>query len=618
MENNIYKTELTRVIHSTGFDYDFMEGMKLSGNIGWDRYNLFTSQRIAVGAASVAGRAGSVTQDRYTNDVVNTDIMWTGKFNLTDDILSTFIAGQQLTFTVRNRTYGYSEITLPFYDEIGAGISKDAYSARYEDRIYSYYAQGTFNAWDRLTLTGAVRRDAGSTFGKSNPVYYYPKASIAYRISEESFMQDLKGTVDELKLRLAWGKAGRIPDRYASNSTYTTAGYYDPWERSTSAGRAGQLGIINDPSAGTEDIKPEQTQEIETGLDASFLDHRIGLEFNYYKQYVTELLLYVNVPTSTGYNQQYRNAGEMWNQGIEVKLEVIPIKSTDFTWIMTTNYARNKNEVTKLEGFENSYTTIPGAFAGMYNVAKVGKPLGIWMGAGYQHDASGKVIYSDPADPNRQENFWGTDDNNDPSMIKGAPLYSDKIEEFGKSDPDWTGSFRNNFSFFDGDLNASVLFEAAYGQKVWNGTKGALYNFGTAGDTKDRDALWFNDAGQPVTYEGPNTISIGNYTYNPGEQLRRDAYYQVYANGFYVNEPFVEDGSYIKLREVSISYRWRNPLLGLESIVFTVSGRNLKTWTDYTGYDPEVNTFAQAEGRGFDYFTLPQIRSYNFNITINY
>jgi len=611
-EYNTYKTELIRVLHTTGFDYDFMEGMKLSGSVGWDHYNQFNNLRYAVGAAAVPGRAGEIDHNRYSNDVINTDIMWTGKFIFADDFLATFTAGQQLWFHTRNYTYASSITTLPFYDELDAGVDRDAYSERLEERIYSYYGQAIITAWDRLTLTGAVRRDAGSTFGSTKLAYYYPKVSVAYRLSEESFMQDLKGIVDELKLRGAWGIAGRIPDVYATNTVYQTAGYYDPWDRGTSAGRLGNLGIINATSSGSEDIKPEQTEEIEAGIDLTMLDHRLNIEFNYYKQDVTDLLLYVNTPASTGFTTQYANGGAMWNKGFELKVEVNPIRSEDFSWTLIANYAQNENEVTELRGFEDSYVTIPGAFAGLYNVAKIGKPLGTWLGAGYQHDASGNIIYSDPAVAGREDNFLG-------EAIKGAPLYSDELVEFGNADPDWTGSIRNDFAFLNGDLTASVLVDITQGQKVWNGTKGALYNFGTSADTKDRDDLWFNDAGQPVTNAGTTDISgWDGRTYAPGEQLRKSMLYRYYANGFYFNEPFIEDGSFVKLREVSVSYRWRNPIFGLESILFTFAGRNLKTWTDYTGYDPEVNTFANSEGRGVDYFTLPQIRSFKFDISINY
>jgi TonB-linked SusC/RagA family outer membrane protein len=618
VEFNKFKTELTRFIHSTGFDFDFYEGMRLSGNVGWDRYNQFDSRRLFNGSAgSAPANRGSIDQYRRTNDVVNTDLMLTGKYQFTSDLLGTLILGQQLTFFTDNYTRGSSNTTLPFFDEVGSGVNKDASSSRSESRIYSYYVQGMVNAWDRVTVTGGVRRDAGSTFGKSSPVHYYPKASIAYRLSQESFMQDMKGYVDELKLRAAWGQAGRTPGVYSTNYLYVTGGFFDPWGRTTSAQRSGQLGIRHDIGAGNNEIKPELSTELELGLDAAFWDRRVNLEFNYYRQDISELLLYVDVPTSTGYDSQYRNAGEMWNRGIEVKLDINPIRWDDFSWIASFNYAQNKNEVTKLEGFENSYVTIGGAFQGHYNIAKQGRPLGTWLGNGYQRDAAGNMVYTDPADPNRQDNFLGLD-------IKGAPMLSEEFVELGKADPDWIGSIRNDFSFLQGDLNISVLFDIAQGFKVYNGTRGAMYNFGTHGDTKDREALWFNESGQPVIYQGttPSNLGLaGGRTYQPGEQLRKEVYYRVYGNGFayQMTEASVEDGSYVKLRDVSVSYRFRNiPFFNIESIVLTASGRNLKTWTDYTGYDPEVNTFQSAEGRGFDYFTLPQIRSFRFELAINY
>ncbi len=618
MEFNKYNLELTRFIHSTGFDYDFYEGMRLTGNVGWDRYNQFDFRRLFNGSAgSTPANAGQVDQYRWTNNVVNTDLMLSGKYQFTSDILGTLVLGQQLSFFVSNSTTGNSSTTLPFYDEIGAGITKNASSSRSESRIYSYYTQGTVNAWDRVTVTGAVRRDAGSTFGKSSPVHYYPKASIAYRLSQESFMQDLKGIIDEFKIRAAWGQAGRTPGVYSTNYLYTTTGFFDPWGRGVSAGRSPQIGIRQDTFAGNDETKPELTTEIEAGFDGAFWDRRVNLEFSYYRQDITEMLLNVTVPTSTGYSNQLRNAGEMWNKGFEVKLDINPIRMDAFAWIIGFNYAKITNEVTKLEGFESSYVTIGGAFQGHYNIAKEGRPLGTWLGTGYERDASGNMVYSDPSDPTRRDNFLGR-------PIKGAPRLNSTFVELGKADPDWTGSIRNDFTFLNGDLNVSVMFDIAQGFKVWNGTRGAMYNFGTHGDTEDREAPWFNEKGDPVIYEGTTASNLGltgGRTYQPGEQLRREVYYRVYGNGFayQITEVGVEDGSYVKLRDVSVSYRIRKvPFFNIESIVLTASGRNLKTWTDYSGYDPELNTFQNAEGRGFDYFTHPQIRSMQFGIAINY
>jgi len=190
-----------------------------------------------------------------------------------------------------------------------------------------------------------------------------------------------------------------------------------------------------------------------------------------------------------------------------------------------------------------------------------------------------------------------------------TPIQDPDQKIIGNSNPKFQFSWRNDFTIMQ-NLTIGFLFDAAIGLDVWNGTRGALYNFGTAGDTKDRDEPWINFDGKPVLdVTDPN---------NP-KQVTKTPFYRMYSNGFYINEPFIEDASYIKLREFSIEYRW-NGLKdwNIQTVAFTFSARNLLTITDYKGYDPEVNTFSLAEGRGFDYFTLPQVRSYRFGISIMY
>ena len=615
MEKNTYDAELSRFIHNTRIDYDVLTGLRLTGSVSWDRYGLFNFQRLFNDAASTTARAGSIAQNRYTTNIVNTDLSAIWKHQITPDILFSAILGQQLLFDTRNYTGGSSSNTLPFYDQIGSGITKDAASSRSESRIYSYYLQTTGNAFERYTLTLSLRRDAGSNFGSADRIYYYPKASFAYRLSEEPFVKELvtdaglTDIISDVKVRGAWGVAGTQPGTYATNFLYLTGGFGDPWGRGTSAGRSGQIGIRHSVSAGNSGVQPEKNEETEFGFDAAFWDRRVNLEFSYYYQNITNLLLFVTTPASTGYTTQLRNAGAMRNKGYELKLDVNPIRMDDFQWVLSANYAQNRNKVRILDGFTpDAYITLTGAFAGIFNVAKEGKPLGMWYGLGWDRDAQGNIVYSSAT---VADNVIG-------AGVINAPRWGSGIKEIGNSNPGWTGSLRSDFTFMQ-DWTLSVLFDAVWDFDVWNGTRGAMYNFGTHKDTEDRDDLWFNDLGQPVIWNGTANRVIGTRTYAPGEQLRREVYYRYYANGFNINEPHIEDGSFIKLRDVSLTYRWRNiPMFDIESIVFTFSGRNLITWSDYSGYDPEVNTFQTAEGRGYDYFTLPQVRTYRFGITINY
>lgn len=609
-----HKTQVSRFLHTTGFEYDVLSGLRLTGKVGLDWYDLAFFQRHMNQSAGITGRVGGVSQFRATNNVVNTELLFIGKQMLGDDFLLTLIGGQQLTFTNRNTTTAGSTSTLPFFNEIPAGAVPSSSSSRTESRIFGYFGEGTFGAWDRLTLRGSIRYDGSSTFGDEQRWFWYPKASVSYRLSEESFMRGLKGTIDELKLRTAWGVSGLQPTAYWTNYEYTTAGNFDPWGRITIQNRAGFSGFRHSTSAGNAKLRPENTTELEAGFDLAMFNRNFSVDFSYFEQDIDDLLLFVPVPWSRGFDTQIRNAGAMEKTGFEVKVDfAVPIPLDDLKWIMSASYAQNKTKVTKLEGVdpEVGFIWLAGGFAGIQNIARLGHPLGVWFGVAWDRDANGKIIYSDPADPTRLDNVVH------PSILN-APRWALDRRIIGDPNPKWTGAFRNDLTLFR-DLSVSVLFEIAMDFDIWNGTNGALFNFGTAKETEDRDAYWFNEEGKPVIWAGTTDRTIGTRRYAPGDTLRREVYYRNHANGFFQNESHMEDGSYVKLRDVSISYRLRSiPFFDLESIDFTFSARNLKTWTKYKGYDPEVNHFDQAEGRGFDYFNLPQVRSYNFGISINY
>jgi hypothetical protein len=282
----------------------------------------------------------------------------------------------------------------------------------------------------------------------------------------------------------------------------------------------------------------------------------------------------------------------MWNEGFEFALTALPIKTADFSWSTTFLYARNYNLVTSLSGV--SSVDIYG-FQDVENVAIVGRPLGVFYGLGWKRDANGKIVYTTGA----ADDYFGFD-------VKGAPQVDPNLQVVGDPNPHFTMSWRNEFTLFK-NISFSFLFDGVFGQDVWNGTKGALNNFGTTKESEDRDQPWYFD-GHPV---------IDNTT---GQTLTRSYYYQYYANTFYsLIEPNIEKGSYIKLREISVSYDWDGLKdQHINNIRFTFTARNLLTITDYTGLDPEVNNFAQSEARGFDYFNLPPLRTYRFGINLTY
>lgn len=639
---NKFNSKINRFLHSTDAKWQVFDWMSLNGRVGYDRYYYQNNERLAVGSAASDNRSGYISDQRIDNEKTNLD--FTANFQtywLDNQFFTTFVTGSQIIWDYRTSNYGDATSTIPFFDMLAAGATRDAGSSKYEKKTVGMFAQLT-NTWmEKLSLTLALRRDGSSTFGESDKFHYYPKVSFSYVLSNESFWESLKPAFSNVRLRASWGEAGSpsLPDVYATNFLYGVAGFFDPWGRSTTASRSGYIGIkpgggtsaASYVVAGAKDIKPELTIEREYGLDITFFDNLFNIEVTYYKQNVFDMILNVPVPTSTGYDQQLRNAAEMWNEGLEFSLKANPISLFDFNWVTTFNYSHNRNKVTKMiispVQKPTDVITLGGGFVGIQNVAMVGHPLGVFYGYGWLRDVNGKIVYSGEYiklndDGSIMRDKYGRvtkTDANDPNGLLmvddyGNPYINTPIQDpdqkiIGNSNPKFQFSWRNDFTIMQ-NLTIGFLFDAAIGLDVWNGTRGALYNFGTAGDTKDRDEPWINFDGKPVLdVTDPN---------NP-KQVTKTPFYRMYSNGFYINEPFIEDASYIKLREFSIEYRW-NGLKdwNIQTVAFTFSARNLLTITDYKGYDPEVNTFSLAEGRGFDYFTLPQVRSYRFGISIMY
>jgi len=639
---NKFNSKITRFLHSTDAKWQAFDWLSFNGRVGYDRYYYQNNERLAVGSAGSPNRQGSISDSRIDNEKINLDFTANLQtYWLDNQFFTTFVLGGQIIWDYRTSNFGEATSTIPFFDMLAAGATRDAGSSRYEKKTVGTFAQLT-NTWlEKLSLTLALRRDGSSTFGEAEKFHYYPKVSGSYVLSNESFWTDLKPIFSNVRLRASWGEAGSptLPDVYATNFLYGVAGFFDPWGRSTTASRSGFIGIKPGGGtsaaayivAGAKDINPELTIEREFGIDITLFENLLTFEATYYKQNVFDMILNVPVPTSTGYDRQLRNAAEMWNEGIELSLKANPISTFDFNWVTTLNYSHNRNKVTKMiispVQKPTDVITLGGGFVGIQNVAMVGHPLGVFYGYGWMRDVNGKIVYSGE--------YIKLDDNgailrdkygrvtkttkDDPKGLLmeddyGNPFINTPIQDpdqkiIGNSNPKFLFSWRNDFTVMK-NFTFGFLFDAAIGFDVWNGTRGALYNFGTAGDTKDRDEPWINFDGKPVLdVTDPN---------NP-KPVKKMYFYRQHSNGFNINEPFIEEGSYIKLREVSVEYRWDGlKQWNIQTVAFTFSARNLLTITDYKGYDPEVNTFALAEGRGFDYFTLPQVRSYRFGISIMY
>lgn len=638
--NNFYNSKVDRFINSTDIKYQIANWITVGALFGFDKYAKQDYERLSV-ESFASSFLGSIARNKSNSEKKNFDLTANMNTKMMDDKLDiNFTLGTQTIWYNFESTTTFASNTLSFYDQISAGATKDATSYMSQTKTVGYFGQVSMTYDDRLTLTGALRRDGSSTFGSADKYHNYPKLGLSYSLSKESFMESSNDLISNVRLRGSYGEAGspNLPSVYATNFLYSTAGYFDPWERATLLTRGGFSGIKQGGAtasdqyliSGSNTLKPETTKELEMGFDFTLFKDVVDITFTYYNQTVTDMILNIPVAASTGYDQTLKNAGEMWNRGIELSIKANILNSEDFRWSTQINYSTFKNEVTKLDinvdptKNKDAFLELTGAFSGLVNVAMLGQPLGVLRGHGWLRDENGARYYSGDFVQLDADGNWKRDANGNVLRAKagdanseklvdqygknynGSPIKDSKLKVLGNTNPEFTFSWRNDFVLMQ-NLTLSFLFDAAYNFDVWNGTQGALYRFGTHKNTEDRDELWFNERGDKVTDKD-------------GNQVTKIEKYRTYENGFNgIEEPHIQDGSYIKLRELSLAYKWKSPLdLPLNQVIFTLAARNIFTITDYTGFDPEVNTFSQAEGRGIDYFVLPQVRSYRLGISINY
>lgn len=456
--------------------------------------------------------------------------------------------------TERIRSSGITGTQLsPVSQVASSGAGLVVTDTRSTLNILGFYAQETIGFKSKIYLTGALRNDVASSFGQDNRWQYYPKVSGTYLLSEEDFWKNsaIGSAVSTLKFRASYGQSGNL----------TAIGAYDRFTNYNPVSLSGLPGVSPAPLLGNASVKPERQTEKEVGVDASFLNDRFGFEFSYYDKSVEDLLLGVNLRPSTGYTTQFQNIGNMTNKGFELMVRGIPVQRERLKWNASLIFSKNKNKVFDIPG---GLLTFPGGFG---QVAAVeGYPLGAFYATSFARNADGSLLLTPAGFPQRE-----TAGRN----AAGQPSGTIVNRVIGDPNPKWTGSFINEL-IVGKDLSFRVQWDASYG--------GDVFNFSRR--VGDRD-LYGGLAG-----------------YEP--ELRGEVAKGTSAALFSIMENWIEDGSYLKLRELSASYNLRLRSLKNKPVRVTLSGRNLLSIDNYKGWDPETNAAGQSGAvRGFDFVEVP-------------
>jgi len=441
----------------------------------------------------------------------------------------------------------------------------EASSSVVEDRTNSYFGRIKYNINNRYLFTASARYDGSSNFGANNKYGFFPALAAAWRISEESFMDQLT-FIDELKLRGSFGYTGNDKiSRFASLSLFDGRGNYNR-----------QPGIfpIQMPNP---DLKWETSRQLDLGFDLAVLESRVNLAFDYYYSLTTDLLLARPIPPSSGFTAVWDNIGEMENRGLEVALQTINIKNDKLEWTSTLTITANKNKVLKLYNGQPIDNIGRGS-----NYIGEGQPLGIFYGfrsLGVD-PSTGDIVFDD--------------------VNKDGEITADDRTRIGDPNPDLFGGFDNSLRWRQ--WNMRMFFQFSYGNEIYNGTR--VYIESLKGEDNQLTAIidrWH----QP----GDQTAIPRATLADPNNNNRHSS-------------RFIEDGSYLRLKELAVSYSFSKATiekLRLSNLKLFVSAYNLLTFTNYSGMDPEINYAGNDNLRiGTDFFTYPQSRRFMIGLNVGF
>ncbi len=434
-----------------------------------------------------------------------------------------------------------------------------------ERRIIGFYGQQQIAYGNLLTLTAAVRSDASSAFGRDERQQYFPKFGASLDLTEVEGFRNFAGTfVNRLRIRGGLGFSGeQPPGSFDRLSNYV----FEP---------SGSLsGVVNSTQQGNEGLRPERARETEFGIDAEFLNGRVGIEYTRFDRSVTDLILPQTVTPSSGFTQQLTNVGSLENKGNEILLRSFNVQREAFSWSTTVTYATNEPVVTQVASGGAFF--IPESF-NIIRVAADQAPGHFW-GSTYRRNESGQII-----------NAAGAPIEDANGNITGIPAIG-PAAVLGNPNPRNYWSVTNEFT-----VRRSLALRVQV-----DGVGGVdLFNF-------DRRLLETPAFGVGAAYadELEGRVPRGYFA------ARRSIF-----------EEYVEDGSFVKLREIALTYTLPGSIvqqLRARNASITLSARNLNTWTDYTGWDPETNTGGQRTAvRGFGFAAVPIPRSVAFSVNLNY
>lgn len=584
--------ERDRLYGNMSATYKFTDWLSLTARTGTDFYE---DRRKTKTAARQAKIGASSLYDAYNEEQIfvresNSDFLLNATHKFGEFDITANIGGNHRSNYAQRNYMGATELAIPRVFNMGNSRQRPVTENSFiRKTVNSLYAAANLGFRNYLFVDLTVRNDWSSSLPSDNRSYFYPSAAVSAIITD---IFDVKSSVLSFaKLRAGWARVGNDTDPYRLASTYK---YENPWGSTPSLSENNALLNAN--------LKPELTSSYEIGTDIRLWQNRIGLDITYYKKVSSNQILDVNISNATGYLSKLLNAGKIENQGIEIQLTASPVKTEAFEWQVGLNWARNKNKVVSLANNLTTYqlntsynaltqTTTTSSFRGLSVEARVGQPYGTFFGKGFLRAPDGQIVYD----------------------AQGYPMLESASRVLGNFTPDWIGGFSNTFRYKN--LSLSTLIDVKHGGDIFSQS----INIGRYTGVLAETTMGREDGivGQGVVNKG--TAAAPEYVPNE-KRISSEEYHHKY----YLltnNENTIFDASYVKLREVKLTYMLSGQVfkkLPFRDIAISVVGRNLALLkSNLPHIDPETSYYNDGNLQGIENGQIPTTRTVGFNISFN-
>jgi TonB-linked SusC/RagA family outer membrane protein len=582
--------ETNRMVGDLQFTARPIEGMSISYILGIDNTNQLGrnfSPTYPYNVNPAYFNKGYAANNSAFTTLINNDLNVSYEKGFGDFSLNA-VTGFNYQFSREQISFTQGRDLAPFVTTVnGATVVLPPTFADVRSAIAGGFLQGTFGYGNRYFLTLAGRYDAASRYPEESRTNFYPKVGFSYVLSREDFWKGLKDIAPSVKIRASWGQAGNL----------TGFGVFDRFNRFSTSSFNGVTAINASSAIADPSVKVERNEELEFGTDLTLFNDRVNIGFTWYKQTANDLLLNVTTAPTQGGSSIKTNVGTLENKGIELTLGFTPIKTRDMSLNIFGTYSHNENLVTKLPAGLTAISNPTGAPVFVMQ----GAPVGVFYGTFYARDDAGNILNrpikvntvptqlpqvergpaQNPLTPLSYTTFRGA---NGQPVLTGAN--SNALRKI-IGNPNPRNIWSTGFEFKYKKLAINGLLDAVSGVEIFNADKRTRNNVGI-GEMSEKELKGEVPRGTVAALAG-------------------------------IEEFRIDDGSFVKLRELSLSYDLGSMIKGMTGLQLAVSGRNLYSWDNYFGFDPETSAGGQSSVlRGVDFGNFPIPRTYQVSLRANF